>query len=357
MKDRIVSLDLLRCMAMVMIVCLHIIGQGGIAQNMPNGVGKQILLIFHYFCDCSVNLFLLLSGYVGVKHSFNYTRIVRLYLQTLFWSFLLHYIYISCGKTGLNFFHYIPLFTKYYWFFTSYFCLFMAMPAINHVIETMPLEKIKKLLFIFFILFCILPCCSIFGYHSFTGGKALMLNNGYSPLWLGYVYLIGGCISKYGINNLLNINLRKRYCVILMVVLSLMGSYLTYHELSFWGRNLKLYFSFASLNYNSPFIIFIAIVVFEFFRQIKLTIWSSFFSFFAKYSFGVFLIHTQYDIYECVLKNRFVWIVSYPCVTIFLVVLSAVSIFIIASLMDWVRDLIFSLTGINSILVKNKNRK
>lgn len=166
----------------------------------------HLLSAFFLLCASSVNVFMLHAGYLGVSRPKKFSRIIELYLQSAFWSISLACLFFFLFPslcTGQRLWHFIPLFTKYYWFFTSYFIVFFAMPAINHCVTTMGESENRLLLSVFFILFCIVPEVSLAGFHSFRGHAAFMLNNGYSPLWLGYMYYAGAFIGTYSFNALL----------------------------------------------------------------------------------------------------------------------------------------------------------
>ena len=213
MKARNESLDVLRCFAMLMIVALHVVGQGGILAKTQSCGFLWYLpsAILQYAFLCAVDVFMLLSGFFGWRSKFRYSRIAMLYLQTLFWSFVLafftHWFYprLAWKIPPLA---YIPLFTMYYWFFTSYFIVFFAMPALNSLANAWTRQQFRTCILIFFFLFCILTGNNLIGLQLFRGHQAFLLNNGYSPLWLGYVYFLGAFLGKHGVLALVPENMR-----------------------------------------------------------------------------------------------------------------------------------------------------
>ena len=131
------SLDVLRCLAMLMIVGLHVMGQGGV---LTAARGHSLpVSVLHYSFLCAVDVFMLLSGYFGYKAKFRYSRIAMLTLQTLFWSVALaiaFHLAMPHSIDRISPLRYIPLLTVYYWFFTAYFIVFFSMPAMNFLVST-----------------------------------------------------------------------------------------------------------------------------------------------------------------------------------------------------------------------------
>ena len=67
-RERNYGLDLFRFISMLMIVGLHVIGNGGILDNaQPLTIRGEAVWLLEIACYCSVNCFALASGYVGVK--------------------------------------------------------------------------------------------------------------------------------------------------------------------------------------------------------------------------------------------------------------------------------------------------
>ena len=307
---------------------------------------------FFLLCASSVNVFMLLSGYLGVSRSKRYSRIIELYLQTAFWSISIACLFFCIMPSycvGYRIWHFIPLFTKYYWFFTSYFIVIFAMPSINHCVLTQGEHKNRLIIAIFFVLFCLVPEISTAGYHNFRGHAAFMLNDGFSPLWLGYMYYVGAFIGAYGVKALLpkknNLCMNvTNPCVILICIMIALT--ISYFIQVLYTKFLLMFPKFHYIQpatvwcYNSPLNVIIAILLLEFFRRLSIPHWQKTIIFGSRYSFGVFLIHCQYHLYEA-MKGRFQWIGDFPMFAIPLVISCAVSIFICCTVMDWGRDNIF----------------
>lgn len=242
------------------------------------------------------------------------------------------------------------------------------MPAINHCVNTMGEEKNRRLLVGYFVFFCILPVVSISGFHSFRGHAAFLLNNGYSPLWLGYMYYVGAFIGKYDVKALLPFKIenyikynplgKSKFLVALLLCMLVIsyGIQVLYPRIAMLVPQIRYLQPATAGCYNSAFNVFIAITLLELFRRLRITHCSNILIFGSKYAFGVFLIHCQYHVYEYI-GGRFNWISGFPLLAVPLVILCGFCIFIVCVGMDWIRDRLFK--GLhclsNLILLKSKS--
>lgn len=67
MKSRNYGIDLLRIVSMFMICILHVIGVWGGEASATLSLNYNIAWLIECACDCAVNAFALISGYVGIK--------------------------------------------------------------------------------------------------------------------------------------------------------------------------------------------------------------------------------------------------------------------------------------------------
>lgn len=67
------SIDLLRIIAMYMIVILHTLGHGGLLDVLEYGtINHAMIWLLETIAFCSVNIYGLISGYVGYEKNLNY---------------------------------------------------------------------------------------------------------------------------------------------------------------------------------------------------------------------------------------------------------------------------------------------
>ena len=79
---RIYGIDVLKMMAMLMVVMSHIMERGGVfavcAEN-ARSLNFACFKVFYSACRCAVDCFVLATGYVMCRHTFKYSRIFSLF--------------------------------------------------------------------------------------------------------------------------------------------------------------------------------------------------------------------------------------------------------------------------------------
>lgn len=187
------GLELLRIVAILMIICIHAFG---LVQGIKvNQVGKETTRIVNCICNMGVSCFVLISGYFGVKR--DWRKIIRLELMVIFFSFcttallaaafpetyqgseLLELIIKSC----------IPVISRKHWFYTCYICLLLLSPWLNEALERMTKKQFEGFLLTMLLLFSIFPTFLYFEIMQ-DGGKGLVN--------MILVYVLGRYIRKYG---------------------------------------------------------------------------------------------------------------------------------------------------------------
>ncbi len=141
------SLDLLRNISMFMIVIWHSLVHGGVI-NLYVGSEQMtmdyfIVILLMAFLVVHVNCFVLVSGYFLCQSEFKLSKVLRLWLEALFWSVLLNFLIYSVEKPTFDFstreiIKIISPFTQdRYWFFTTYLLMYIISPACNVAIKYM----------------------------------------------------------------------------------------------------------------------------------------------------------------------------------------------------------------------------
>ena len=127
MKNRDVSLDLIRIIAMLMVLTIHYIGWGGIASNVSsNHINFFIGGILALISQVSVNLFYLLSGYLLRKKKTK-NKLLFFYIEVVFYSIAVFIFLSFIGYIEFNFIDlvkfFFPILFNKYWFATIFFLL------------------------------------------------------------------------------------------------------------------------------------------------------------------------------------------------------------------------------------------
>ena len=191
------GIDLLRLLAFAYVVVLHTLGHGGIIQASTYGSNQYMLCAgLEIWSYCAVNLFGLISGYVGFspvadgpwkKRLLSY---LRLWLHVVFYAVVPSVIIffavpgtISPSRILEGLF---PVTTGQYWYFSAYTGLFLLMPVLNAALRSLDRAYLKHFLFLFLIVFSLYA----------SPMERFALREGYSTFWLVLLYLAGGAVRK-----------------------------------------------------------------------------------------------------------------------------------------------------------------
>ena len=350
-NTRNLGIDLLRIVSMLMVVILHILGQGGILKAAkPLSAGYEIAWFLEILCYCAVNCYALISGYVGVSARFKYSNIVYIWLQVFFYSAGIAAVAaaispdININAVIRGFF---PVTTNFYWYFTAYFCIFFFIPLFNRVINSLNEKQLKATGITVFIIFSVL--------QIFAGSEIFFTNRGYSALWLALLYILGGILKKTEwLKNLKGYTLALLFfgvCAITwfekFIVESINEMGLTEKAL---GNSL--------VSYISPTILLAAVFLLVAFSKIKTSnVGAKLIAFLAPFSFGVYLIHVHKQIWRHLMKNGFTYFAELHWAVLPLAVIgSAVAIFIVCALVDFLRDKLFKVLKIKELLIKAETK-
>ena len=344
-KERNYGIDLLKIISMLMVVILHVLGQGGILDSVTNlSFEGEVFWGLEIFCYGAVNIYAIISGMFGYKSKHKGSSIINLCFQVIFFSMiiagadliiaLINNAPISIENVFFNFFPSI----KGYWYFSAYFCLFFFMPIFDIIIDSVPKSVLKSTAFFCFIIFC---CWTQF-YSNISN-----LGMGYSILWLALLYLVGGYISKYNPFN----NFSFLRCVLIFLIcmaITIAGRIAIGLVIGKTSLSPTLVNFFVS--YTSPTITIASIFIVLAFSRIKFNkLVNKAIGFFAPLSFGVYLIHCHPIIFAQ-MKGAFIWILQYNALLGVLIVIGiSLIIMLVCMLLDYVRLTLFKVIKIKQL--------
>lgn len=338
------GIDLLRLVSMFMVVVLHVLGRGGILSNVESTTVKgEIFWLIEIFCYCAVNVFAIISGVVGLKSNHQFSNLIGLCLQLVFYSIILSSIYVGFSLfngsdiTIKSLFSYLFPSIRSLWYFSAYFCLFFFMPILNSIIENTPRNVLRNAAIFVFVVFC--GFCRI-------SDKVANLNNGYSVLWLAILYLTGAYISKYGL--LSKLPAHKAFLGYLACVFLTSLSRIAFGLV---GKGINILVS-----YTSPTILFAALFLVITFKNMDLgSKTKKAVAFLSPMAFGVYLIHSHPVIFERIM-NSFVRVAFMPIYYAPIIVFAiALAIYISCLFFDWLRLMLFKACKIKNLSVWLEN--
>lgn len=347
-SERNYGIDLLRIVSMIMVVTLHVLGKGGIVKAYTFISARYVFVHFvEIACFCAVCCYALISGFVGYGRRFKLTGIIKLWFLVAFYLFTINIVFMVIKPGTVGVFEllksFLPVSSGTYWFFTAYFATIIISPFYNFIIEKLSLRKSLLLILSLIFVFLIFP--KFFGGELLNHGDLFMVADGYSPLYLSIVYMMGAFIKKYRLNEKVNSRLS-----VLVFFLSIVFTLLFKITMGFLSKITVVgsYFTNIFVSYTSPTIILCGICLFFVFSNLKTSgIINKFISFFAPAAFSVYIIHLH-PVFEKLIINRFVLYTGYSFLVFILAIICTVfAIWFICSIIDKLRELLFKLIRIN----------
>lgn len=346
--NRNYGIDFLRILSMLFVLLLHILKHGGILANLEKfSLAYNIAWFVEICAFCAVNCYALISGFFGYSSKQKYSNIINLYFQTAFYAVLATGIFYVMNPDEIGKRAFIkavfPFGFNVYWYFTAYFCMFFFIPFMNKILEVCDFKQLTGLVSASIIFFSIIPL--IFK------SDVYFTNNGYTVLWVSVLYIIGGYIRKYELHKKIS-NIK---CILLYfgAVLVTFGQKVITEYVKFIvdGKTVN---EGLFIKYTSPTMVICAVSLLCLFAKVdfkdgmkKLT------AIFSPFAFSVYLIHTAPFVWSKVMKNRFVTFAEFnPIVMILVVFATAIGIFALCSLIDFVRVQLFKMFRIKELSFK-----
>lgn len=139
-------------------------------------------------CVFGVNIFGLISGYIGINKHRSVNRLVSLWLKVIYYNLIDFFVVCVFFRSYLSSafvkFSFLPLSSNSYWYITSYAGLYLFAPVLNAFLETVKKEESVK----WFLMIILLTAYSnVYDLYGFGWG--------YSTAWLIALYLLGGLLK------------------------------------------------------------------------------------------------------------------------------------------------------------------
>jgi len=192
--ERNYGIDLLRLVSMFYVLVLHSLGKGGVLDAAAEGsVQYQFSWFMEMWAYCAVNIFALISGYVGYSDTpkkYNYSNYLLTWLQVVFYGVavtLLFYLINPEWVTRKDLLRmFFPVTRRHYWYFNAYTGLFFVIPLLNGALRQCSREYLRKAFIGFILLFSVYDIAT--GWFEFA--------RGYSFAWLVILYFLGASMKK-----------------------------------------------------------------------------------------------------------------------------------------------------------------
>lgn len=225
---RLTSLDLIRFFAVLFVPSVHFFLNNGFYETKITGIGMFISLLFRWTFYIGVPLFMLLTGYLKRKAELNkeyYKRIKSILYSYFFISIiciLFKKFYLHENIRTLRMIVSIFNFTAcgYSCYIEMYIGLFLMIPFLNILYNSLNTKKKKQILIITLISICSIS--PVINYLEIDGVRLEVIPDWWNQVYPFIYYFIGAYISEY------QINIDKKKGVVFLISILLLETIISY---------------------------------------------------------------------------------------------------------------------------------
>ncbi|MDE6310260.1 MAG: hypothetical protein K2L96_00385 [Muribaculaceae bacterium] len=241
-KGRASNFELLRLLAMFFVLVVHAdfaaLDVPKSAELHASPLGGAMRVAFESLAIVSVNIFILISGWFGIRASVK--GFLKLLFQVAFTSFVVYLCFVAFGNapfTGEEVIrNLVSVWAHEQWFVMSYMVLFVLAPVLNAYVEKSDARSLGGLILAFYAL----QTLATMAYES------LQFDRGYSAVSFVGLYLVARWIRLYG-HKLLSLPVGL-LCVLLPAAISGLSIYFI-----IWNAIPNVVWKF--LNYANPLVV------------------------------------------------------------------------------------------------------
>lgn len=295
-SKRMVNMELLRILAMIMVIMLHYLAKGQVLPSMTGsmGVNGYVAWILETLSIVAVNVYMLISGFFLSGSGFKTGRLVQLLCQIAFYGVLVPVVLMALGILDpgqLNIYLLLqcllPTQMLHYWFATAYVIMYLFSPVLGIAVRSLGKKQLQAVIALL-LLFMSLN-------KSVLPVRLEMDNLGYDGLWFMVVYLVSAYMRLYGIP--LFKSTRRSLCLYLAGCCGILVLSLVIRVLYFKTGQFEDFLG-AGYHYNHILNLFAAIGLFYAFYHWKLpeNAVGRLILRIAPHTFGVYLLHEHLEL-------------------------------------------------------------
>lgn len=284
MKERNSNFELLRLLAMAMVVVGHLC-MVDFRLDVHSVVCAEPWLCFLKFglerlAGVAVDMFILISGYFCIRPKVK--SIFNLFYTIVFWRFATAFGQWMCGVESADvLFSPNVLNPLNIWFVKAYLILLLLSPLLNKFVEASDKRSLLRYIGVFYLVAFISDFIIPIKFWGVFGG-------GYSAIWFVELYLIGRYVRLYGLGRF---DFSNRKNIGLYTGLSLGAALLLWSVCLM--TDVKVIFGRTACfvgYYTSPFVLLSAIALFRVFSKIQFQ--SRVINYLALSTFAIYLSHS-----------------------------------------------------------------
>lgn len=289
MMQRNAGIEIMRIVAMLWIIAFHFTDHGTVLFDKVETISLNwwFLAIGRMGGGVGNCLFVLISGYLLFEKDFKLRRVLKLWLEVLFYSIVcgLFSIYLSTDSFSFDTMRRIltPISSNEYWFMTTYVLLMLLSPFIQRMLNTLSEKEFQRFIFLSFLLFSLLPTLGCIFPRIFDYERFLVDQN---RLFIFIVlYSIGAYIKVYGVPFSKKVMVRIGMITFSVIYIS----FYVIHNINLGG---ELRYDPSSLAWGlekAP-VVLLAVAVFSYIIMLPIKM-HRIIAFFSSSVFAVYLLH------------------------------------------------------------------
>ena len=210
------SIELLRIVAMLMIIIQHYAIHGGFEFNDAFTLNHIYVDILVFGGKTGANIFVLITGYFLVEKGYSAKSLFRLLGEVWFYSLS---IFLTLTLTGAIPFSFknlvkavIPVTTRGWWFISVYVVLYFFSPLLNKLIASLNKRQMRANFCFLIVVWCLVP--SVLGnFMKITFYEMSFL------VWFFFMYCVGAYLRLHEPNILTN---KKRNLIFIGILVCAM---------------------------------------------------------------------------------------------------------------------------------------
>ncbi len=344
-RRRDANFELLRILAMFMVIVLHYLAHGGLLPAASELLNRSTVTgaAVESLCIAAVNVWVLISGFFLSRTGVSLKRLFKVLLEVWFYTLIITSVMILTGNgSGIKGGFYgtleafLPISSEHYWFATAYVFMFLFSPLLNKGVIVLSRKQLKYTIIGLLFWFSIIK--------SFVPVALATDDYGYGFGWFLVLYLIAAYMRKYDVR-ILN-SARGGLAVWFVSSAGIFVLTLLSHEVHLSTGRLTTWLG-TPYHYNFILTLTAALGLFSAFRFLKIREgrFAAAVRFVAPLTFGVYLLHEHREIRD----QWLVWIQEFigpipqddPFLLCVHIIVSALVVYAAGIMVDFIRKTIF----------------
>ena len=332
-KERNSNLELYRIIVMLLIVAHHYVVNSGLIQQLqdePMDIASSAMMLFGAWGKTGINCFVLITGYFMCKSKFTWEKLLKLYVQIVFYTIIIYGIFCVTDHEKLSIHNILwklwPVKSINSGFTSCFLLFYLFIPFLNIFVQTLGRKSHLMLVALMLFVFSILPTVPI-----------ISISFNYVT-WFSVLYFVGSYIRLYGFGK----SIKHSTWGVISIVLILLASCSVIGMTSLYklGFIPKFYPYFFISDSNKILSLMIAVSSFMYFKDLNIP-HSRIINAIGGATFGVLLIHANSDA-----MRTWLWRETVDCVgnyrndvwmTLGYATVCVLVIFVVCAGIDWFR--------------------